>query len=321
MKKYLKVSGKGGISVTVVADSIHYYNDPEGERVATLLAEYPRFIHGEVMTHRALSKNSSSSRAIPVAKVLEQVRINPAMPIHWGVNRAGMQAYEELTGNDLRCAQRAWKEAARAATDAAEHLGSVGVHKQVANRLLEPFQRMRVVITATSFDNLLHLRLHKATRPEFQELAKCLYLALKQSSPTELREGMWHTPFYEDGYWSETHSVPLETALRISASCCAQTSYRKLDTTEEKADAIWNKLVSETPVHSSPTEHQATPIFDDIDWPKGVTHVDRQGNFWSNNFKGWVQHRALIPNNVCEVYEDTWDVDLSHLKTELIEGF
>jgi hypothetical protein len=33
-------------------------------------------------------------------------------------------------------------------------------------------------------------------------------------------------------------------------------------------------------------------------WGKvpGITHQDREGQLWSGNLRGWIQHRKLIPN-------------------------
>jgi len=134
------------ITAKVIEDSVAESN---GVRLTTLQLQYPRFIHAEFMTHRVFSRNASSSRAIPVAKVIEQVRTDPAMPIHWGKNQPGMQANEELQGDERAQAIRQWKLAAERAADCANIMNTLGVHKQVANRLLEPFQYMHVIVTAT----------------------------------------------------------------------------------------------------------------------------------------------------------------------------
>src|SRR5690606_30080072 len=114
---------------------------------------YPRFIHAEFMTHRAFSRNASSSRAIPVHKMLSQVWNDPATPIHWGASRPGMQAREELKGWKRKAAQAIWKLAGRAACVFAWGAMKLGLHKQVANRILEPWQYIHVVVTATDWDN------------------------------------------------------------------------------------------------------------------------------------------------------------------------
>lgn len=279
----------------------------------------------EFMTHRLFSRNCASSRAIPVKEILKQIRNNPAMPIFWGKNQPGMQAIEEhcvniiyetdygevqeLTREDL------WKNIAKSVSRFAETFSAAGYHKQIVNRILEPFQIMKTVITATEFDNFFYLRCHKDAQPEIQELAKCMYECYKISKPEILYRGDWHTPYVKHSrvdeyflYYGDNQELSFEQARIISASCCAQTSYRKNDESYEKALKIYDKLITSIPPHSGPFEHQATPIFEQRKgWNDGVTHVDRNGNYWSGNFQGWIQFRQLIPNNACWNYEETLD--------------
>lgn len=286
-----------------------------GRKILTVELEYPRFIHGELMTHRLFSRNAASSRAIPVKKMIEQVKNNPAFPIHWGVNQPGMQAEKELSTVMKKVAIYLWRQAAKGAAAAAEGFEAIGVHKQVTNRLLEPFQLMKTVVTATCWENFFWLRNHKDAQPEIKALSEAIIEALvAHGDAIDLEPGEWHVPYFQTGYWSDKrhiHMGTLEDALAISSSCCAQVSFRLLNDSLDKAKEIFAKLVESEPVHASPFEHQGTPIdieffcFDcqssgDSDWPKGVTHLDRKGNFWSGNLCGFVQHRQLIPNNVKE---------------------
>lgn len=325
-KQEIKVEGKGNISAEIVADSV----SPEGKRITTYALEYPRFIHSEFMTHRMFSRNAASSRAIPVAKVIELVENSPAMPIHWGKNQAGMQAKEELVGEEKEIVQNYWELASENSVVVAELMGENGAHKQIVNRILEPFQMIRVVCTATEYDNFFYLRYHADAQPEISELARVMWEARELSQPELLQPGEWHVPFVhterhggtgerlyflpnEGGNVLWENSITLEEALKVSASCSAQVSYRKADTSLEKALDIYNKLVTMKPVHASPFEHCATPIdyreydsySDGEDWPAGITHKDRAGYPWSGNLKGWIQHRQLIPDNVCWNYEKT----------------
>ena len=290
------------IKATVIAHSKSAVN---GKEIITMELEYPRFIHGEFMTHRVFSRNAASSRAIPVSKMIEQVRTNPAMPIHWGKNQAGMQAKEEgdrFTGIQL------WDNAANVAADYAQKLANNSFHKQIVNRILEPFQTMKTVVTATEWENFYWLRNHEDAQPEIKRLAEVMLEAVEESSVVTLSPEDWHTPYFGDGYWLKGCGISLEDALAISASCCAQVSYRLLDDSIEKARMVYKRLVESSPVHASPFEHQASPIIkcdgslnlkNDIDsWQEGVIQMDRDGNLWSGNFQGWIQHRQLIPNNV-----------------------
>lgn len=308
------------ISATIIKDSINN----SGTRITTFELQYPRFIHSEVMTHRMFSRNAASSRAIPISKVIEQVKNNPAEPVHWGKNQSGMQAKEELQGIPKVAARDSWLCAAEDMTTRAKILSDIGLHKQVVNRLLEPFQIMKVIVTATEFKNFFWLRDHPDAQPEIQELARKMKGAYDYSKPDYLVDGMWHLPYvktkfetvgrilnFKQTYWlDEETEISLEDALMISCSCCAQVSYRKLDTSLEKARDIYKKLVESEPVHASAFEHCAKPMRV-YKWPEyispdvwldyeevGVTHADREGYYWSGNFKGWVQYRQLIPNNV-----------------------
>lgn len=302
------------IKVKIIADS---KSAVDGKRITTFELEYHRFIHSELMTHRTFSRNAASSRAIPVGKMIELVRESPAMPVHWGLNQPGMQAKEEgdrFTGIQL------WDNAASAACDYAQKLADNSFHKQVTNRILEPFQMMKTVLTATEFDNFFWLRNHEDAQPEIKRLAELMLEAMNSSEPVLLQPGDWHMPYFggEDaGYWLQGCGIPLEDALAISSSCSAQVSYRKLDDSLDKAKDIFSKLIDSKPCHASPTEHQATPMKvksgkwgfgnDDIPsnfWEEGVTHMDKEFNFWSGNFKSWIQHRQLIPDNVCNNYKE-----------------
>lgn len=303
----------------------HSKSAVDGKEIVTFELEYPRFIHGELMTHRMFSRNAASSRAIPVKKIIEMVRDDPATPIHWGKNQAGMQAKEELKDLELASVMRLWDEAADEASITAGAMDIMGAHKQIVNRVLEPFQWMKTVVTATEWDNFFWLRNHPDAQPEIHELAKVMLEALAKSEPFVLQAGDWHTPYFGAGYWLNGCGILLEDALAVSASCCAQVSYRKLDDGLEKAKDIYARLVESEPVHASPFEHQASPMKETIEeyevrpyvidegvnnfkypdtWEEGVTHSDRSGNLWSGNFKGWIQHRQLIPNNVCNNYNN-----------------
>lgn len=310
------VEGKGGISAKVVADSIS-----DGKRLTTMELNYHRYIHSEFMTHRMFSRNASSSRAIPVAKMVEQVQKSPATPIHWGKNQPGMQARKVIDGD---YGYYNWREAASNMARKARLLDVVkGYHKQVVNRLLEPFQFIRVVVTATEWDNFFALRDHPDAQPEIQELARVMKQAMAESDADELYHGSWHLP-YVDLYgkgWGELKQFhePEEAAIRCSAARCARVSYMKHNgdspsieddlelhdklVTRPYTDKRGNYFSKSDPIHASPAEHQATPMrftcgfqvrVDGGIWEEGTTHLDNGGNFWSGNFKGWIQYRQLL---------------------------
>lgn len=309
------------ITAKVVADSIN----SDGDRITTLEIEYPRFIHSELMTHRMLSKNSSSSRAIPITKMLDQIESNMAIPIYWGKNKSGMQAVEEVSKFDEAKSVLNWERSYNYVKERVEDMVDIGLHKQVPNRLTEPFQMMKVVITGTDFDNFFNLRIHPDAQPEICMLAYKMYKAMQKSKPIELKVGEWHLPYVECWYdkddnilYAEDGSdggslLTLEEAIKISAASCAAVSYRTENMTLEKADKIFDMLINAEVVHSSPFEHLATPIknpditsgqiiYDTaldnfIDNNDGITHIRKDGKLCSGNLTGWIQYRHTLPNN------------------------
>ena len=300
----MKLTGRGGISATIIQDSVSHNN----KRITTFELEYPRFIHAEFMTHRQFSRNAASSRAIPIEKMHEQVQRNMAMPIHWGINQPGMQADTQLEGYDLQGAKAVWMSAAADSIAWSKSLANARLHKQIANRITEPFQMMKTVVTATEWDNWFWLRNHGDAQPEIHELASVMAELMVLSVPMKLNPGEWHVPYVEreHAHGGMMYSLGMaviseEVAKKVSASCCAQVSYRKSDDSIEKAEMIFDRLINSEPVHASPVEHQATPIrlnsVNYVKWQPGVTHIDSVGKLWSANFQGWIQHRQLIPNN------------------------
>lgn len=295
------------IEVKIIKDS---YNIEMRSRLTTFELVYPRFIHGELMTHRMFSRNAASSRAIPIDKVIELLKTNPAMPVHWGKNQAGMQANVEI--DNIEGAKLLWLAARDSAINHAIVMRDMGLHKQIVNRVLEPYQLMKTIVTATEFNNWFWLRAHADAQPEIRELAEKMLLAYDESEPMALYEGEWHVPYVNAVrnrcpikslvYLDENdNEITAEEARMISASCCAQVSYRKNDGSLEKAEMVFDRLINSVPVHASPVEHIATPIVDSEKFEiKGITHLDKNGQLWSGNLRGWVQFRQLIANNVKE---------------------
>ena len=308
---YLSEVKKTQTTARVVAYSV---SEETGEKIITFELEYPRLIHSEFMTHRLFSRNAASSRAIPVSKTIEMIRENPAMPVRFGANQAGMQDKGvehdgrvrvnplvtgwsgEVTGRE------AWTLAAMDAVGHAERLNEAGFHKQLVGRVLEPFQYIKTVVTFTGEGaNFFGLRYEDSADPTICELAQCMKEAMELAPMKYLKSGDWHMPYYKDGAFIKGRDRSLQKALKISASCCAQVSYRKLDDSSEKAEMVYDRLVNSKPVHASPFEHQATPLKKGIGFrSKFVTHVDRQGHSWSGNFRNFGQHRQIIPDNVFE---------------------
>lgn len=309
----IEFKGKCGITARIVADSIA----PSGKRLTTFEFEYNRWILAELNTHRAISKNSASSRAVPFERMLELITESSAMPVHWGVNQGGMTAKEELSKADIKKAKKLWISTRNSVIKYTKKLYELNLHKQVINRLSEPYSMMKTVASGTNWNNLLWLRDDEDAQPEFRELAVCIRQCLETSVPVKLYGGEWHLPYIKTVRVNDTliyldsddKELTLEEAQQISASCCAQVSYRRLNETKEKAIEIFGKLFSGRKPHMSPTEHQGTPLlygyyknspFEPDTWEDGVTHVDKYSDLHSGNFTGWIQYRQTLPNNVHE---------------------
>lgn len=302
-------------SAEVICDSI----SEQGKRLTTMKLRYPKFIHGEFMTHRVFSRNASSSRAIPTKKLIAEVLDDDlrAGPVFWGKHQPGMQAVEELpdaepfakgwTISAKERAKRIWKSAALAAVNSAATLESLGAHKQIVNRLLEPFSHINVVVTATEWDNFFGLRLHPDAQPEMRHLATLMWEAYNNSGQLRLLPGEWHLPYirqedYAGAGWATINNASqlegideTNMLIRVSVARCARVSYESHETgkrsTVEEDLKLYDRLL--TSGHWSPFEHQATPdnnIGNEVD-----------GDIWANpedwgNLVGWRQLRKTLPN-------------------------
>ena len=283
-----------GVSAKVVADSKF-----RNTRLITLEIELHRFILPEANTHKALSRNYQSSRAIPILRQLEQIANDPAMPVFYGKDQSGMIAGEELEGRDLELVKMIILGMRDACLNGVKQLHKLGLHKQVSNRYVEPWMWTKGVITATykDFQAMFKLRRHFAAQPEIKALFDVIYEAIDKSEAMELKASDWHLPYFETSYWDSEWSeltyngneIVLTDAIQISASCVAQVSYRKLDDSLEKATKVYdmlnlpvNGVYPEDPPHFSPTEHIAKA---------GDCHIEMSGNFQCNDF---TQYRKVL---------------------------
>lgn len=257
----MQVMGNGYVVQALAASQ---YTDKLGNRrrVVTFMLSYPRMIHQELLTHRVFSRNASSTRAIPVNRKIARVWNNPAMPVYWGANKRGMQASEELSPKRQIAAKTLWLLTSKLACGASWLLSKVGTHKQIAGRVLEPFERIDVIVTATDLDNWFALRDHDAAQPEIRQLAlmmKTEVLRLRQNGLFEdLDEGDWHLPYVLEQ--EKTHH-DIEQLVRISAARCARVSFSNHDNGEisiVKDLKLANMLAKEG--HLSPFEHQVRPM-------------------------------------------------------------
>lgn len=274
------------ISASIVADSIN----PRGSRLTTAVLTYPRIIHSEFMTHRAFSRNAASSRAIPIEKMLAAVEQAPAWPEQWGANKPGMQAGEPVQEPELTWCKDRLNDLRRQALDVVEYASHYGLHKQVANRYLEPWGWITVIATAADwgFANFFNLRAHPLADPTFQALAYRLLDAYMKSVPRQAEWNDWHIPFAApvenwNGFGEETMDVVKQAVGR-----CARVSYLRQDMDEpEKNREIHDRLAAASPMHASAFEHVAQAAVNQ-DYVSNFDRLD-----WSPHYtgSGWEQYR------------------------------
>lgn len=351
------------ITAKIIADSI----SPNGVRLTTFQLRYPRFIHAEELTHRRLntspeivhagddsyfsvpdglmydqdlSRNASSSRAIPVKKMIAELRRDPAMPIYYGRNQPGMQAGEDWHAQVLApldvggrffgmTREEAWLNAMEFAIQTAQAFEYAGYHKQIVNRLLEPWAHINVVVTATNWSNFFALRSHPNAQPEIKMLSDLMQEALFDSVSFPMDYGQWHLPYILDSDWSAirafckagriTRDEPMyeemvKWAKLVSVARCARVSYMTHDGNPSSIVQdidLAQKLIVQTPLHASPAEHQAKPdrkISQHFVIPLDKTNADiiETGPFaWQRpelhgNLSGWIQNRKMLPNEHVE---------------------
>lgn len=267
-------------SAKIVADSI----SGDGVRLTTMEVTFHRFVLSEFNTHRVLSRNSASSRAIPVEKQLERLAESPAFPISWPCEQPGMQGGTELEGDDLAEAQTLFEQVHAFTLKAVSDYVSAHpdkahrVHKSVTNRLLEPFMWHTVVVSSTEWENFFGLRCSPQAQPEIRVVAEMMRDIYDNSTPKPVALGEWHLPYIAD---EERSSIDIQRLRHMSVARCTRvSSLHAGDIKDYEVDLrLFNVLTSATPPHASPLEHIATP--------------DR-GDDVPGNFDGWLQLRHLM---------------------------
>lgn len=285
------------INAKILADSL----STSGHRLTTMLIRFPRYILPEINTHRICAKNTASSRAIPIATLSRRIREDPANIVFWGRHQAGMQADVELTGLRRWLVKRVWASARWFGVSHARMLAWLGAHKQIANRCQETYSTVEMVISATSWDNLFHLRCHRAAQPEFRVLACAMRDALEASTPERLETGQWHLPLVTSQDWLQSYKViepqlkrPLKDVYdestmllaKVSAGRCARVTLRSPDEDidftkdlERYSRLVGREDANDEPKHLSPLEHPAMAL----------GRLEQYGPF-----TGWKQLRKFV---------------------------
>jgi thymidylate synthase ThyX len=284
--------------VEIIKDSV----GPNNVRLTTFLVEYPRIVHGEVMTHRVFSRNASSSRAIPALTSINRIKAAPFIPIEFQKPHKGMQGDEVLTGEEKRNAIMQWKMACQLNTTLAGSWAHDELFtKQLINRITEPYSFIKVVITATEWSNFFMLRDHPAAEIHIQDLAKNMSQKYNMNIPDVLKENEWHLPFIGE---DDLKNNSIDDCIKISVARCARTSYFDNYGKQDKAAdlELYDRLTANNPKHLSPTEHQAQAIDHSRICsalgllPNGLEYrvSNKDAQYWSGNLRGWIQYRKLL---------------------------
>lgn len=263
------------ITISLVAYS---KSTTTNEKLATFVVKIPKFIWGHIISHRALSRNSASSRATPAKRIRKNVLNNPFLPIYFGENKPGMQSGVPLRGIKLWTSKKIWLWS-RYVPVMFHYLGEkIGIHKEVLNRLIEPWLMVDVIITATEWNNFITLRANEAAQPEIRYVAEKINELLNTQSPVEMNEGDWHLPFI----LPEEVKLNIEIKKKVSVARCARVSYALFDgkTSDIENDLRLCERLSSSG-HWSPFEHVA----------QSLGSSERMGNLI-----GWKQYRKEFIN-------------------------
>jgi hypothetical protein len=321
-------------SAKIICDSVNV----RGDNLTTYEIEVPRIVWAEFMTHRMFSRNAASSRAIPFSKMQQQL---VGIPERFGAANKGMgdggehtqpiqgrEVYDNWTGEyaiELLSPEHAWEKSKEDAQFWAEAFYDAGYAKQIYNRMTEPYQMIKGLVTATDFDNFFWLRDDSAADPTIEKLAQVMWEAKQNSFHQLLLPGQWHLPYVDttltlmdvgvlvQEYFikdsdQEPKCISLKDAITLSCARSAAISYRNENYTLEKCYDVYGRLIGDVRKHSSAMEHAATPMviwtaenntnYPTIPntWEDGISHMDKQYNLWSGNIRGFIQHRKTIPN-------------------------
>jgi thymidylate synthase ThyX len=297
--------------VEIIADSINEYD----KRLTTFVIDFPKVIQAELNTHRMLSKSSGSSRAIKTDRFIKDIELNPFIPI-WNTNKAGMQGNKLEDEILLKELNMFWIESMNDNINKVRTLSEkYNVHKQISNRYLDLFKKVKVVVSGTEWENFFSLRNHKDAQPDFKIIAEEMEMLFRKNNPNFLKHNQWHLPFSDkisnkmvkegvvileqEGFEGDKK---LETKLRICTARVARTSYENFDGKLEvsKDFDLFNKLITTKPVHASPSEALAkVPSKNElkdftIKWVRKDKKFVLERGKYSSNFDGWIQYRKIL---------------------------
>lgn len=271
------------IKAEVILDSV----SPQGIRLTTFQVRYHRYAHAELMTHGLFNRNASSSRAIPVSRLIDDIERDPALPLEWGKNQKGMQAHSQLEGAELATAKALWNEDREHSILMARAMIDTNAAKQIVNRLVENHGHINVIITASEYANFFHVRNHRDALPEIRELARQMQFLHTNTTPDLVAYEGWHLPYITEE--DRGSGLDKQELILVSTARCARVSYLTHDMRKPALEddlRLAHDLVSGDPKHASPAGHQGTPL---------------PTRDFFKNVRGWAMHRAYIPG------EAVWD--------------
>lgn len=328
MTKNIKIETPNGGYAEVIQHSV----SPEGKEIITFSVKYGLIVHSEWIRHRLLSNSVKSNRAVSMKQIRKEVIEDPYVPIKFGGQQAGMVAIDEDQFGYAKVCRWLWKNSRWGAVGVHWLFEKLKLHKEITNRILNPWQWVRSTTTATDYDNFYKLRLHKDAQKDINVIAKAMHEALQLSEPMLINAGEYHVPYVSrrrtgngELEYYDSDGTQLNTQQAIEASCarCARSSYDNHDGTKasyfNRATAkgrsdqeIYQDLINSDPVHGSCGEHQATPLVVAYKnkkpiYPAGMTHVSVEDGilttkYWSGNLLGFIQHRQTTKGHVCWDY-------------------
>jgi len=287
------------INAKVIVDST---NSRKTSRITTVQITAPRIILSEINTHRIISKNFSSSRAIPAKKIRSKIRDNMFVPVYWGKNQRGMHANEELCGLSKAFAKYLWRTSGNVMLFCHWFGEQMGVHKQILNRIVEPWSTVTGLLTSTEWDNFFRLRYSRLAQPEMIVLTKCIHDAIKESTPKILTRYNAHLPYVDE---EEILHYDMCDCVKISVARSCRVSYDNMlgkKSVPEEDLKLFDRLLKDH--HLSPFEHVAFLPNSKIKWTKSRLDPKR-------NFNGFYQLRGFVePVENLTLLKDYYNIDL-----------
>lgn len=254
--------------------------------LATFYLKVPVYVWTELLTHKRLVRNASSSRAQSTSRHLLNGQYVP--DVFYG-DKAGMRVGDILPAEMQTRAKEIYKEAWEQASLYVEALSSIGVSREQANRLLPTTKYIEGLVTATesAWSNFLYLR-----NSHSSDVAMHLVAGKIQE---DLVSGEWvsrdyHFPFAK--YYGEDSNIMAGRIARISYSPSRSFS-------DQENFELGKRLRKDG--HLSPFEHLAiykiNPLTSALCSMDGDREFQVEPNMGTERYFGWENLRVVIEEN------------------------